>query len=122
MTDPLDALRAPIRPADPDPGFARALRTRLERALLDPREDPMTTLEAPRTTARMHALTPYLAVTDAVAAVEFYVAAFGAVRRGAPILMPDGRTAHVEVALGDSVLMLADEFPEMGLAAPNAAT
>lgn len=118
MTDPLDALRAPITPTAPDPGFARALRTRLERALLDPREDPMTTLEAPRTTARMHALTPYLAVTDAVAAVDFYVAAFGAVRRGEPILMPDGRTGHVEVALGDSVLMLADEFPEMGLAAP----
>jgi uncharacterized glyoxalase superfamily protein PhnB len=118
MTDPLDALRAPITPADPDPGFARALRARLERALLDPREDPMTTLEAPRTTARMHALTPYLAVTDAVAAVDFYVAAFGAVRRGDPIVMPDGRTGHVEVVLGDSVLMLADEFPEMGLAAP----
>lgn len=114
-------LRAPITPADPDPGLARALRTRLERALLDPREDPVTTLEAPRTTARMRALTPYLAVTDAVVAVDFCVAAFGAVRHGAPILMPDGRTGHVEVALGDSVLMLADEFPEMGLAAPDCA-
>lgn len=119
MTDPLDALRSPVIPVDPDPAFARALRARLERALLDPREDPMTsTLETPRATARMHALTPYLAVTDAVAAVDFYVAAFGAVRRGEPIVMPDGRTGHVEVALGDSVLMLADEFPEMGLSAP----
>lgn len=119
MTDPLDALRVPVTPVDPDPAFARALRARLERALLDPREDPMTTtLDAPRTTARMHALTPYLAVTDAVVAVDFYVAAFGAVRRGEPVLMPDGRTGHAEVALGDSVLMLADEFPEMGLAAP----
>jgi uncharacterized glyoxalase superfamily protein PhnB len=119
MTDPLDALRVPATPVDPDPAFARALRARLERALLDPTEDPVTaTLETPRTTARMHALTPYLAVTDAVAAVDFYVTAFGATRRGEPILMPDGRTGHVEVALGDSVLMLADEFPEMGLAAP----
>ena len=119
MTDPLDALRAPVTPVDPDPAFARDLRARLERALLDPREDPVTTtLETPRTTARLRTLTPYLAVTDAVAAVEFYVAVFGAVRRGEPIVMPDGRTGHVEVALGDSVLMLADEFPEMGLAAP----
>ena len=66
----------------------------------------------------LHAVTPYLAVTDARAAVEFYVEAFGARRRGEPIVMPDGRTGHVEVALGDSVLMMADEFPEMGLVAP----
>ena len=39
-------------------------------------------------------------------------------RRGEPIVMPDGRVGHVEVLLGDSVLMLADEFPEMGLLAP----
>ena len=32
--------------------------------------------------------------------------------------MPDGRVGHVEVLLGDSVLMMADEFPEMGLVAP----
>ncbi|WP_363320420.1 VOC family protein [Pseudonocardia sp.] len=119
MTDPLDALSAPSTPVDPDPGFAAALRARLERALLDPRENTVTTtLAPPRTTARIRALTPYLAVTDAVAAVDFYVTAFGATRRGEPIVMPDGRTGHVEVALGDSVLMLADEFPEMGLAAP----
>lgn len=115
MTDPFDVLRVPVTPVDPDPAFARSLRARLERALLDPREDPMTTLETPRT----HSLTPYLAVTDAVAAVDFYVTVFGAVRRGEPIVMPDGRTGHVEVALGDSVLMLADEFPELGLAAPT---
>ena len=57
-------------------------------------------------------------MTDAVAAVGFYVVAFGAIRRGEPIVVPDGRTGHVEVALGDSVLILADEFPEMGLSAP----
>lgn len=67
---------------------------------------------------RLHSITPYLAVTDARRDVEFYVAAFGARRREEPIVMPDGRVGHVEVAIGDSVLMLADEFPEMGLAAP----
>ncbi|HYH33276.1 MAG TPA: VOC family protein [Pseudonocardia sp.] len=120
MTDPFHALRAPHTPADPDPGFARALRARLERALLDAPEDTMTTTEAPTTTAvRLHTLTPYLNVLDARAAVEFYAAAFGAVPRGEPIVMPDGRTGHAEVVLGDSVLMLADEFPEAGLIAPS---
>ncbi len=125
MTDPLDVLRTPVRPVDPDPGFAADLRARVERALLAPERETMTTPTAPVrptttpvTALRMHTLTPYLAVQDAERAVEFYVAAFGAVRRGEPIVMPDGRTGHVEVAIGDSVLMLADEFPEIGLAAP----
>ena len=66
----------------------------------------------------MHTLTPYLAVVDARASIAFYVAAFGAVRRGDPYVMPDGRIGHVEVGIGDTVLMLADEFPEIGLRAP----
>ncbi|MFC4946142.1 VOC family protein [Pseudonocardia sp. GCM10023141] len=121
MTDPFDALRAPVRPVDPDPAFAAALRSRIERALLDPQEPAMTTTtDRPTTLApvRLHALTPYLAVTDARAAVAFYVEVFGATRRGEPIVMPDGRVGHVEVTLGDSVLMLADEYPEIGLVAP----
>ena len=40
MTDPLDALRAPIEPVDPDPAFAAALRARVERALLAPEGNP----------------------------------------------------------------------------------
>ncbi|CAA9411660.1 MAG: Glyoxalase family protein [uncultured Pseudonocardia sp.] len=119
MPDPLDVLRTPVTPVAPDPAFVRDLRARIERALLaPPQEEPMTVSTA-APAARLHALTPYLAVTDARAAVDFYVAAFGAVRRDDPVVMPDGRIGHVEVALGDSVLMLADEFPEMGLAAPT---
>jgi predicted enzyme related to lactoylglutathione lyase len=119
MPDPLDVLRTPVAPVAPDAAFARDLRARLERALLaPPLEEPMTASTAAPAAARLHALTPYLAVTDARAAVDFYVAAFGAARRGDPVVMPDGRVGHVEVALGDSVLMLADEFPELGLAAP----
>ena len=114
--DPFDALRSVGGPVDPDPAFAAALRARVERALLW--EEPMTsTLTTPRTTPRMHTLTPYLAVVDARASIAFYVAAFGAVRRGDPYVMPDGRIGHVEVGIGDTVLMLADEFPEMGLLA-----
>ncbi|MCO1653982.1 VOC family protein [Pseudonocardia humida] len=122
-TDPLHALRAPVAPVDPDPGFAAALRARIERALLAPEGTAMTasTTERPTTPAgvRPHALTPYLAVTDAARTIEFYVAAFGAVRLDEPIVMPDGRIGHAELAVGDSVLMLADEFPEIGLAAPT---
>ena len=77
-----------------------------------------STLTPPRTTPRMHTLTPYLAVVDARASIAFYVAAFGAMRRGDPHVMPDGRIGHVEVGIGDTVLMLADEFPEIGLRAP----
>lgn len=124
MTDPLDTLfttlRDPAGPVEPDPAFARALRARLERALLAPLEDPMpaTTLARPTPAATTHTVTAYLCVTDARAAVAFYVDAFGAARRDEPVVMPDGRIGHVEVALGDSVLMLAEEFPEIGLLAP----
>jgi predicted enzyme related to lactoylglutathione lyase len=128
-TEPLHALRSPIEPVDPDPGFAAALRARVERALLAPEGKAMT---APTTRAATehtlapgaaealgpHTLTPYLAVTDAERAIAFYETAFGAVRRGEPIVMPDGRIGHAELAFGDSVLMLADEFPEIGLSAP----
>jgi predicted enzyme related to lactoylglutathione lyase len=124
-TDPLHALRAPIDPVDPDPGFAAALRARVERALLAPEGEPAMTVTTERTTTpqaaaalRLHALTPYLAVVDAGRAIEFYAAAFGAVPRGEPIVMPDGRIGHAELAFGDSVLMLADEYPEIGLVAP----
>jgi predicted enzyme related to lactoylglutathione lyase len=123
-TDPLHALRAPIDPVDPDPGFAAALRARVERALLAPEGEPVSVTAEPATTStqatalRLHSLTPYLAVVDAPRALEFYAAAFGAVPRGEPIVMPDGRIGHAELAFGDSVLMLADAYPEIGLAAP----
>lgn len=65
-------------------------------------------------------LTPYLAVADARAALDFYARAFGAVPRGEPIVMDDGRVGHAEVELGGALVMLADEFPEMGLVGPLA--
>jgi predicted enzyme related to lactoylglutathione lyase len=124
-TDPLHDLRIPIDPVDPDPGFAAALRARVERALLAPEGEPAMSVTTDRTTTspaaatpRRPALTPYLAVVDAERAIAFYAAAFGAVPRGEPVVMPDGRIGHAELALGDSVLMLADEYPEIGLAAP----
>jgi uncharacterized glyoxalase superfamily protein PhnB len=107
MTDPLDALRMPVDPVDPDPRFAAELRGKLRRAVLIG-EDMTTTTTTPP------ALTPYLAVSDARAALDFYVEVFGAVRRGEPIVMDDGRVGHAELQIGGSVLMLAEEFEEIG--------
>jgi hypothetical protein len=61
----------------------------------------------------LHALTSYLAVSDALAALDFYVEVFGAVRRGDPIVMSDGKIGHAELGIGDSVL-IAEEHPEIG--------
>jgi predicted enzyme related to lactoylglutathione lyase len=125
MTDAFDALRIPDAPATPDLEFASGLRARIERALLAPREVPVPVAEAttadvaaPSRPTSQHSITPYLAAADARAAVDFYVDAFGAARRGEPIVMPDGRIGHVEIVVGDSVLMLADEYPELELLAP----
>jgi uncharacterized glyoxalase superfamily protein PhnB len=111
MTDPFDALRSPVRPQEPDPRFAAELREQVQRAVLNGGE--MTTTETPAQ-AELHSLTPYLAVSDARRALDFYVEVFGATRRADPIVMPDGRIGHAELGIGDAVLMLAEEFEEIG--------
>ncbi len=56
--------------------------------------------------------TPYLIVKDAARAIEFYRKAFRAKER-ARMAHPDGRVVHAEIKIGNSIIMLADEFPEM---------
>ena len=63
-------------------------------------------------------VTPYLAIKNAAKAVDFYQRAFGAVE-SYKLMMPDGRVGHAEIRLGDSLIMLADEFPEYGGKAPD---
>jgi PhnB protein len=63
-------------------------------------------------------VTPYLAIKSAAKALEFYKNAFGATERY-KLMMPDGRLGHAEIQLGDSMIMLADEFPEYGGKAPE---
>src|SRR5499425_1331841 len=65
-----------------------------------------------------HTLTPYFTVRDAVRAIEFYKQAFGAQERGV-MKGPDGKVMHAELKIGDSIVMLADEFPEFGAVAPQ---
>ena len=63
-------------------------------------------------------ITPYLCVDGASAAIEFYREVFGATER-MRMDDPDGRIGHAELQLGDSVLMLADEYPDLGIRGPK---
>jgi PhnB protein len=65
-----------------------------------------------------HSVTPYLCCRDAGAAIDFYKKAFGAtelMRMGAP----GEKIGHADLQIGDSHLMIADEFPEMGFLSPQ---
>jgi uncharacterized glyoxalase superfamily protein PhnB len=64
-------------------------------------------------------LIPYLAVRDARAAITFYEDVLGARVEGDPIMMDDGRVGHCELRIGDAVLFMADEFPEIGVVSPE---
>ena len=61
-----------------------------------------------------HTLTPYMTVRDAARAIEFYKQAFGAVERGV-MKGPDGKIMHAELRIGDSIVMLGDEFPPQSI-------
>ena len=65
-----------------------------------------------------HTVTPYLCINEAAKAIEFYKQAFGAeeiLRIGGPA----GKVGHAEIAIGDSRIMLADEFPGMDFRSPR---
>jgi PhnB protein len=63
-------------------------------------------------------LTPYLAVKDAREAIAWYVEHLGAQVTYEPIVMPDGRVGHVELAVDGARWMMADEHPEIQVEAP----
>jgi uncharacterized glyoxalase superfamily protein PhnB len=67
----------------------------------------------------MHSVTPHLVCANAGAAIEFYKKAFGAVELSR---MPgkDGKIMHAAIKIGDSVIMMADEFPDWGSFGPKA--
>lgn len=130
--DPLAVLRADDVAVQPDSEFAAGLRARLEQALSLPEgidmsgtaelieelateDTPVEPYVVPRS-----AILPYLAVSPARDAIDWYVAALGASVVGEPIIMDDQRVGHAELAIGDGVFYLADEFPEMGLRGPVA--
>lgn len=135
MADPFDSLRLQPAPIAPDPDFAALLRARLVDALaptdLDP-SDPsdtdtvptislrggdMTTTE-PSTTIN-DALTPYIAVHDAAAALDWYRSVLGAIETTRFVDPSDGRIGHAEVVIGGARMMLSDEYPEIGVRSPR---
>lgn len=65
----------------------------------------------------MHSVTPHLVVDGAAAAIEFYKKAFNAVET-ARMPGPEGKIMHAAVRIGDSQVMLVDEFPDFGNLGP----
>lgn len=64
-----------------------------------------------------HTATPYLIIRGAAEAIEFYKKALGATELFR-FPAPDGKIGHAEIKIGDSPIMLADEYPEMGYKGP----
>jgi uncharacterized glyoxalase superfamily protein PhnB len=126
MTDPFEALREPFTPVDPDPGFAGRLRMRLTREVFTSRGETMSqqTIATPveREPAWPPTLAPYIVVSDARRAMDWYVEVFGAQRRGELHVNADGTIGHAEVGIGDAVLMFAEasgQWPDVPVRAPD---
>lgn len=65
----------------------------------------------------MHTVTPHFVVRDAARAAQWYADAFGAEERSR-VPLPNGKVMSIELWIGDSAMMIADEFPEMGILSP----
>jgi uncharacterized glyoxalase superfamily protein PhnB len=126
MTDPFEALHEPVTPVHPDPEFAAQLRMRLSREVFASQGGTMSqqavTTPVEREPAWPPALTPYIIVSDARRAMDWYVEVFGAQRRGELHVNSDGTIGHAEVGIGDAVLMFAeasDLWPDVPVRAPE---
>jgi uncharacterized glyoxalase superfamily protein PhnB len=126
MTDPFEVLREPVTPVDPDPDFAGRLRLRLTREVFAPTGGTMSqqtaAVLAEREPAWPPALTPYIVVSDARRAMDWYVEVFGGQRRGEPHVNADGTIGHAEVGIGDGVLMFSEAsslWPDVPVRAPD---
>ena len=66
----------------------------------------------------LHTITPHIVVRDAARAAEWYAQALGAEERSR-VPLPGGKLMSVELWFGDSAVMVADEFPELGIRSPQ---
>lgn len=64
-----------------------------------------------------HSVTPYLSINGAAEALEYYKKAFGAIELFR--MEHEGKIGHAEIKIGDSPIMLADEYPDMGFVSPK---
>ena len=112
-TDPFEALRRPVVPLAPDPAFAARLqaqvREALGRSLASGRPERTSTMATTDTSLQTGdftftadvpapAVVPYLSVTGAAAAIDFYVEAFGAIEL-MRYVDDDGRVGHAELTI-----------------------
>lgn len=79
----------------------------------------MTTPQVKPIPDTMHTVTPHLICAGAAEAIEFYKQAFGAVEVGR-LPGPDGKLMHAMIRIGDSAVMLVDEFPQWNSFGPRA--
>lgn len=75
-------------------------------------------MAVPKIPQGYHSVTPYLIVDNAAAAIDFYQRAFGA-KETLRLTMPGDKIGHADIQIGNSHVMLADEFPEMGARGPK---
>jgi PhnB protein len=64
-------------------------------------------------------ITAHIVVNGAAAAADWYKRALGAEERGHRIALPNGKHIHIELRIGGSAVMVADEFPDMGVVSPR---
>jgi len=119
MTDPFDALRIADAPLDPRPDFAAELRRTITTTLentVTVTDTEVTHVAVPEPQAQ--SITAYISVRNAAAAIAFYIEAFGAVELSR-LVGDDGRIGHAEITIGNSKMMLADEYPEIDSLGPE---
>jgi PhnB protein len=64
-------------------------------------------------------MSPYMTVSNATGAIDFYVAAFGAEEVFRLVDPADGRIGHAEIVIGGVTIMLSDEYPDFGALSPE---
>jgi uncharacterized glyoxalase superfamily protein PhnB len=132
MTDPFETLREPVTPVNPGPDFAGRLRQRLTREVFASQGDTMPNQTTPvrqasadqvvRQPAAAPTLSPYVVVSDARRALDWYAEVFGAQRRGDLHVNADNTIGHAELGIGDAVLMLSEAsglWPDVPVRAPD---
>src|SRR5213082_1480437 len=107
---------APATPEEPRSPALRSLPNRGQHFVKEPWRRAMPAVKP--VPDGYPSLTPYLIVADAAAAIAFYQQVFGATLR-MKLDGPDGKIGHAELEIGNSLIMLADEHPEMGALSPK---
>lgn len=125
---PFEALRFRAAPIAPRPGFVSELRRRLDAELRPTPHPDLSTTTDPEVTAMSDttttpspsgpSLSPYLSVSGAAAAMDWYRDVFGAIET-MRFVGDDGRVGHGQMVIGGSSIMLSDPFPEMSLYGPD---